>query len=90
MPCSRFTCAVVIVVFSCVRDKTLSDMFKIKKFIPFPKISEPNEWTWTDFQNSHRHNIVQGKVNCGAILESPRMSRGSLWESHNDPPKWRC
>ena len=31
-------------------------------------------------------NIVQGKVNCGAILESPRMSRGSLWESHNARP----
>ena len=29
---------------------------------------------------------VQGKVNCGAILESPRMSRGSLWESHNARP----
>ena len=32
------------------------------------------------------HVIVQGKVNCGAILESPRMSRGSLWESHNARP----
>ena len=30
--------------------------------------------------------IVQGKVNCGAILELPRMSRGSLWESHNARP----
>ena len=29
---------------------------------------------------------VQGKVNCGAILESPRMSRRSLWESHNARP----
>ena len=29
-------------------------------------------------------------MNCGAILEWPRMSCGSLWESHNDPPKWRA
>ncbi|KAI0213778.1 hypothetical protein LSAT2_001146 [Lamellibrachia satsuma] len=29
---------------------------------------------------------IVGKVNCGAILESPRMSRGSLWESHNARP----
>ena len=34
----------------------------------------------------HYSTNVQGKVNCGAILESPRMSRGSLWESHNARP----